>query len=96
MLRRVALAATAAMDVALLAATLLHGWMTTHPRGLPPPVPLVLVLIALAAGAVALIACRRANLVLLFLLDFATVLLAGWYFGRLYHQLPAGRVMFLR
>ena len=50
----------------------------------------------LLCGAVALIACRRANRVLLFLLDFIAVLVAAWLFNHLYERVAVAGAFWQR
>lgn len=83
--QRLPVVATVATDVSLLAALAAWQWAERQPIASAPwKVPLVLCLITLACGAVALVACRRGNRVLLFLLDFVAVLIAAWLFNLLY------------
>ena len=95
---RLPLIATVATEATLLAAVIAWQWVERQPVASAPPwrLPIVLTLLSLGCGAVALVACRRANRVLLFLLDFATVLLAAWLFNHLYERLAMGRALWLR
>lgn len=89
--QRLPVIATVATDVSLLAALAAWQWAERQPFASAPwKVPLVLCLITLGCGAVALVACRRANRVLLFLLDFAAVLVAAWLFNHLYERAAFG------
>lgn len=91
LLSRLPLVATIATDATLLAAVVAWQWAERQPISRAPwKLPIVLSLVSLGCGAVALVACRRANRVLLFLLDFAAVLLAAWLFNHLYGRLGAG------
>lgn len=98
-MHRLPLVATIATDLLLLSALVAWQWSQHQPlaSGLWR-VPIVLSLLTLACGAVALIACRRSNRVLLFLCDFAAVLAAAWLFEHLYHRspLPLGQIFWLR
>lgn len=96
---RVAAAATLALDLLLLGAFVAWQWVEHQPTqrlgGNPVQwqLPILLTTFALAAGAVALIASRRANLILLFVVDFASVLLAAWLFQHLYHRFALARML---
>ena len=96
---RIAAAATLALDLLLLAAFVAWQWVEHRPAGqlggspMQWQLPILLTVFALAAGAVALIASRRANVVLLFLVDFASVLLAAWLFQHLYHRFTLARML---
>ena len=97
LLARLPVIATVATEATLLAALIAWQWVERQPLSSAPwRLPIVLALISLGCGAVALIACRRANRVLLFLLDFAAVLLAAWLFNHLYERLTLGRALWLR
>jgi len=94
---RLPVIATVATDATLLAALVAWQWVERQPLARAPwQLPIVLTLVSLACGAVALVACRRANRVLLFLLDFAAVLLAVWLFNHLYERLAMGRALWPR
>jgi len=94
---RLPMVATVATDATLLAAMAAWQWVERQPLASAPwRLPIVLALSSLGCGAVALVACRRANRVLLFLLDFAAVLLAAWLFNHLYGRLAFGRALWLR
>jgi hypothetical protein len=96
-LQRLPVAATIATNVGLLTALLTWQWAKRQPiAGAPWKLPLVLSLLTLACGAVALVACRRGNRVLLFLLDLAAVLVAAWLFNHLYEQSAFGNAPWLR
>jgi hypothetical protein len=96
-LSRLPLIATIATDATLVAALAAWQWAERQPISRAPwKLPIVLSLVSLGCGAVALVACRRANRVLLFLLDFAAVLAAAWLFNHLYGRLGAGPTMWLR
>jgi hypothetical protein len=91
LLSRLPLIATIATETALLAALAAWQWAERQPISRTPwKLPIVLSLVTLGCGAVALVACRRANRVLLFLLDLAAVLLAAWLYNHLYGRLGAG------
>ena len=91
LLQRLPVIASIATDVSLLAALVAWQWVERQPIARAPwKLPLVLALITLGCGAVALVACRRANRVLLFLLDFAAVLVAAWLFNHLYQRAAFG------
>ena len=95
--QRLPVIATIATDVSLLAALATWQWAERQPIASAPwKLPLVLCLITLACGAVALVACRRANRVLLFLLDFVAVLAAAWLFNHLYEQAAFGHPLWVR
>jgi len=97
LLSRLPMIATVATEATLLAAVITWQWVERQPVASAPwRLPIVLTLVSLGCGAVALVACRRANRVLLFLLDFATVLLAAWLFNHLYERLAMGRAFWLR
>ena len=94
---RLPMIATVATEATLLAAVIAWQWVERQPVASAPwRLPIVLTLLSLGCGAVALVACRRANRVLLFLLDFATVLVAAWLFNHLYERLAMGRALWLR
>jgi len=96
---RIAVAASIATDAFLVAALGAWQWAERQPlRSAPWQLPVFLALATLACGAVALIAARRTNRVLLFLSDFIAVLVAAWLFDHLYERLAAGgaRVFGLR
>ncbi len=91
LLSRLPVISTIATDAALLAALVAWQWAERQPIWRAPwQLPIALSLVSLGCGAVALIACRRANRVLLFLLDLAAVLLAAWLFNHLYGRLDVG------
>ena len=93
---RLPLIATIATDAALLAALAAWQWEERQPISrVSWELPIVLTLVCLACGAVALIACRRANRVLLFLLDFSAVLVAAWLFNHLYARVAISRPFWL-
>ena len=97
LLARVSSIASVATDVTLLAALVAWQWVERQPVSRAPwQLPIVLTLVCLACGAVALIACRRTNRVLLFLLDFAAVLAAAWLFNHLYARMAVGQAFWLR
>jgi hypothetical protein len=97
LLARLPVIATVATDAALLSAVIAWQWVERQPVAHAPwRLPITLTLVSLGCGAVALVACRRANRVLLFLLDFATVLAAAWLFNHLYERLSFGRAIWLR
>ncbi len=94
---RLATIASVATDACLLAALGTWQWTQRQPfAGARPRLPLLLALATLACGAVALIASRRSNRVLLFLVDFSAVLAAAWLFDHLYRQAALGRPFWLR
>ena len=94
---RLPLIATIATDAALLAALVAWQWEERQPISrVSWELPIVLTLLSLACGAVALIACRRANRVLLFLLDFSAVLVAAWLFNHLYPRIATSQPFWLR
>jgi hypothetical protein len=96
-MKRLAIGASVATDLFLLAALVAWQWVQRRPAATASlHVPVVLALFSLGCGAVALVACRRRNLVLLFLLDFSAVLVAAWLFDRLYRQLAASHPFWLR
>jgi hypothetical protein len=91
--RRVAVAATVALDLFLVGAVASWQWLERQPlASVHWQLPILLATFALAAGAVALVACRRANLIVLFLLDFASVLVAAWLFQHLYQRFQLARL----
>ena len=91
LLSRLPVIATIATDAALLAALVAWQWAERQPIWRAPwQLPIALSLVSLGCGAVALIACRRANRVLLFLLDLGAVLVAAWLFNHLYGRLDVG------
>jgi hypothetical protein len=95
--RRLPVVASVATDVFLLAALVAWQWAERQPMNTQPwRVPIVLALATLGCGAVALILCRRSNRVVLFLLDFAAVLVAAWLFDRLYGRLALTSPFWLR
>ena len=98
LLARLPLAASIATQAGLLATVAAWQWVERQPIARAPwKLPIVLALATLGCGAVALVACRRANRVLLFLLDFAAVLLAAWLFSHLYRlQVPGPGGIWLR
>jgi hypothetical protein len=97
LLARLPLIATIATDAALLAALVAWQWEERQPISrVSWELPIVLTLVSLACGAVALIACRRANRVLLFLLDFSAVLVAAWLFNHLYARVASSQPFWLR
>ena len=95
--QRLPVLASAATWASLLAALAWWQWLERQPvTQVPWKAPIVLALAALGCGAVALVACRRANRVLLFLLDLAAVLAAAWLFNRLYEQIAVTRALILQ
>ena len=93
---RLPLITTIATDAALLAALIAWQWEERQPISrVSWKLPIVLALVCLACGAVALIACRRTNRVLLFLLDFSAVLVAAWLFNHLYARVAISRPFWL-
>jgi hypothetical protein len=93
-MKRVAIVATVALYTLLLAAVACWQWMLNQPlSSVPWQLPVILDLLALAAGAIALVACRRANLIGLFLLDFSTVLMAAWLFHHLRGEVSLARLL---
>lgn len=97
LLSRLPLIATIATDATLLAALVAWQWAERQPISRAPwKLPIVLSLVSLGCGAVALVACRRANRVLLFLLDFVAVLAAAWLFNHIYGRLGVGHTIWLR
>jgi hypothetical protein len=97
--RRIAGTASMATDVGLLASLIAWQWAEQQALATAPwKVPIFLALATLACGAVALIACRRSNRVLLFLFDLAAVLVAAWLFDHLYGRVAAtaGHAFWLR
>jgi len=94
---RLPLVATIATGISLLAALASWQWYARQPvTHVPWKLPIVMSLVTLGCGAVALVACRRANRVLLFLLDFVAVLVAAWLFNHLYEQVAVTRSLLLR
>jgi hypothetical protein len=90
-LGRIAVAASIATDAFLLAAVGAWQWGERQPIDSAPwRLPILLALTTLGCGAVALIAARRTNRVLLFLSDFIAVLVAAWLFNHLYERLAIG------
>lgn len=97
--RRLPLVATVATDVLLLATLVTWQWSQRQPLISGHwRIPIILSLLTLGCGAVALIACRRSNRVVLFLCDFAAVLAAAWLFQHLYERSPLslGQTLWLR
>lgn len=93
-LRHVAVLATVALDLLLVGALAAWQWMERQPAAsVQWRLPILLCVFALAAGAVALVACRRTNMILLFLLDFASVLAAAWLFQYLYGRFKLARLL---
>ena len=86
-MRRLPLLATIATDVCLLAALGAWQWVERQPWREAArlwPLPIYLSLLTLACGAVGLITSRRTNRVLMFLCNFAAVIVAAWLFNHLY------------
>ncbi|HEV8242079.1 MAG TPA: hypothetical protein VGS57_22125 [Thermoanaerobaculia bacterium] len=97
LLARLPLIASIATEATLLAALGAWQWEERQPISrVSWELPIVLALASLACGAVALIACRRANRVLLFLLDFSAVLVAAWLFNHLYGRVAISQPFWLR
>ena len=89
--------ASIATEVSLLASLVAWQWVERQPLATAPwKLPIALALLTLGCGAVALIACRRANRVLLFLLDFIAVLIAAWLFNHLYERVAIAGAFWLR
>ena len=94
-MQKVAVVATIALDLLLVAAVVAWQWLERQPSAAPGfwQLPVILATFALASGAVALVACRRAHLVLLFLLDFVSVMVAAWLFQHLYQRVQLARML---
>jgi hypothetical protein len=94
---RLPVAASVATQACLLAAVAAWQWVERQPFATAPSqLPMFLAVVTLGCGAVALIACRRASRVLLFLLDFAAVLVAAWLFNHLYGRAMPDIAIWLR